>query len=165
MKKKSSILISAFVIMLLASCGCGKKQKTADAYTTFENDVLMLEYPKTWETEIAPYPFRPFAAASVGGSQFVAIGTRLIDGVSIDSFAADRIRNFEENQWGFKLISKEINNDEAKIRYVNEDETRHIGTYMRIIRHGELFYGIDCSYETEAEKDTVERIVNSLRFK
>ena len=51
----------------------------------------------------------------------------------------------------------------AIIRYYTEDEeSPKIETIMKILKGKEHFYGADCSYDSEAQKDTVEHIINSF---
>ena len=156
--KKIILAFAAILMVIMSSCDGGKTV----SYTKYETDVFTIEYPETWEVETDVYAVRPFSCAS--DRLIVAVGTRVVD-QSLDSFVEERIHSYEEQQWGFKLISKEVNGDEAKICYQNVSDEETLGTTMRIIRHGDYFYGVDGTYETSAEKDTIEHIVNSLTFK
>ena len=67
---------------------------------------------------------------------------------------------------GFNLVSKEVNGDEAIIRYYTIDEdSPKIETVMKILKGKEHFYGADCSYDNEAQKDTVEHIISSFKLR
>lgn len=162
--KKSIQLLSMIALLFLSSCNLKLKEESP-VYMTFENDSFSVQYPKGWETAINEYPVRPFSAAS--GNQIAIISTRLIDDISIDSFVSSRIQDFEEHQWGFHLLEKSVGANEAFLHYENRDDANHefIGTYMRIIAYKSKFYGIDCIYGNDAEKDTAENIVRSLTFK
>ncbi len=160
--KKIILFLTSLSLLALSSCFT---QKEESPYAKYESDVFSIEYPKGWEMEVNSYPFRPFSAAS--DKQIVVVATRLIGDTPLDSFVAERINFFQENYWGFRLISQKVEGDNAIIHYANEDDATgdHLGTIMRIAMHDTHFYGIDCSYETDAEKDTVEHLINSFSFK
>ncbi len=159
MKKIFFALVAALMLFAMSSCDDSRQA----SYTKYETDIFSIEYPKHWEIETGVYSVRPFSCAS--DHLIVAIGTRLVNSTPLDSFVEERIRSYEEQQWGFSLVSKEVNGDEARICYKNVSDEMVLGTTMRIIRHGDYFYGVDGTYETEAERDTIEHIVNSLTFK
>ncbi len=159
MKKTVLLAIVSTVSMFFVSCD---RKKESD-YKTYENEKFTVEYPKTWDLSIDENPFRPFATYSE--DLMVALATRLQGGISLDSFVEERIQSFEKTQWGFRLIDKKVEGSEAIIHYVNESEDLKLGTTMRIIANGDFFYGIDGTYETPVQKDTLEHIISSLNFK
>lgn len=156
--KKLFILALSVVALLFYSCG---DKKVPYNYTTHHGKEFSIDYPSNWTSEVNVHPVAPFVAYS--DYQTIRVGTRLIGGISLDSFVNERIENFEILLVGFNLVNKEVNGDEAIIRYYTEDEeSPKIETIMKIIKGKEHFYGADCSYDSEAQKDTVEHIINSF---
>ncbi len=159
--KKSFLFLTVIVMVFVSSC---EKTSQEGAYIKYESDTLSIEYPKSWETELYSYSFRPFVAAS--NDQIITTGVRKKQDVTLDSFVVERINSFESTQWGFRLLEKEVKDGRAVIKYVNEaDGQVKLGTIMHIYDYGDSFYGIDCIYETDQQKDTAEYIMNSIKLK
>lgn len=151
------LTIAAFGLLL---SGC------KSAYEKYSNNEFTIEYPKNWEKEINMFPVMPFVAFSE--YQTAMVSTKDSSDVSIADFAKLRIKAFEEEQIGFKLISLDVDSKYALIRYSNEDEddpNYHLETLMKIGRRGNKLYGVTCAYENSDQKDTVEHIINSFQLK
>ena len=66
------------------------------------------------------------------------------------------------------MINLSMENDYALIRYSNEDEddpSYHLETLMKIGKKGDKLFGVTCAYENNAQRDTVEHIINSFQLK
>lgn len=163
--KKEFILALSFFALLFYSCGDKKvSYEEKKAYSTHKDAEFTIDYPTHWMSEINMHRVAPFVAYS--DNQTVRVATRLIEEVSLDSFVNERIENFEIIYSGFNLISKEVKGDEAIIRYYTVDENApKIETTMKILKGKEHFYGADCSYDNEAQKDTVEHIISSFKLR
>lgn len=158
--KKGFIWALSFFALLFYSCG---DKKAPYNYSTHKGIEFSINYPTNWTSEIEKYPVAPFVAYS--NDQTIRVATRLIGETSLDSFVNERIENFEILYDGFNLISKEVNENEAVIHYYTASEgSPKIETMMKIIKGKEHFYGADCSFENEAQKDTVEQIINSFKL-
>lgn len=159
--KKTFIFTLGILALLFYSCG---DKKVPYNYSTHNGKEFSIDYPTNWTSEIEAFPVAPFVAYS--DYQTIRVGTRLIGDVSLDSFVTERIENFEVQLVGFNLVSKEVNGDEAIIRYYTIDEdSPKIETVMKILKGKEHFYGADCSYDNEAQKDTVEHIISSFKLR
>ncbi|MBR5373716.1 MAG: hypothetical protein IK131_03470 [Paludibacteraceae bacterium] len=159
MKKRDIIILSAVAFGTLFT-GC------KSSYEKYSNDEFTIDYPREWEKEINMFPVMPFVAFS--NYQTAMVSTKDRDDVTLEEFAKERIKAFSEEQIGFKLISLDVSKDYALIRYSNDDEddpTYHLETLMKIGRRGGKLYGVTCSYENNAQKDTVEHIINSFQLK
>ncbi|MBO7506712.1 MAG: hypothetical protein J6T67_04950 [Paludibacteraceae bacterium] len=159
MKKRDIIILSAVAFGTLFT-GC------KSSYEKYSNDEFTIDYPRKWEKEINMFPVMPFVAFSE--YQTAMVSTKDTSGITLEDFAKARIKAFEEEQIGFKLISLDVDDKYALIRYSNDDEddpNYHLETLMKIGRRGEKLYGVTCAYENNAQKDTVEHIINSFQLK
>ena len=168
--KKIIYAVAVSALLIMASCG----KKSNDAYTTYKGEYqglkFTVEYPKTWNLEHNPNkPFCLFEAVSITPYsedslyQCVEMSTRVQQGMTLDSFVNERIDFFSQFE-GFKLLEKEVNENESCFRYEIADEKSSMGTLMRIIARDDRFYGIDCSYMNNSQKDTVDYMIKSLKF-
>jgi hypothetical protein len=159
-------ILAATAILMFFLAACDKKEQNS-GYSKHESEVFSLEYPTSWDTVLYIRPFQPFMASSPSEEQVLVMATRLINGVSLDSFVTDRINAFQNvEDWQFELVEKKIEGNKASIHYTlqNEYTSEKFGQLMNIYVHGEHFYGIDCRYENDAQKDTVQHIMNSVIF-
>lgn len=162
---KKTILAATAILMLLFAA-CDKKEQVS-GYSKHESEVFSLEYPTSWDTVLYIRPFQPFMASSPSEEQVLVMATRLINGMSLDSFVEERVNAFQNiEEWRFELVEKNVKDGKATIHYTmhNENTSEKFGTIMNIYTNGDLFYGIDCMYENDTQKDTVEHILNSVKF-
>lgn len=159
MKRKLTFIFATITFGVLFS-GC------KSAYEKYSNDEFTIEYPRKWEKEIDMFPVMPFVTFSE--YQTAMVSTKVMDSVTVEEFAKMRIKAFSEEQIGFKLINLSMENDYALIRYSNEDEddpSYHLETLMKIGKKGDKLFGVTCTYENNAQRDTVEHIINSFQLK
>lgn len=158
---RKGIIFSSIAFAIILS-GCEKKKSD---YEKFTNNDFSIEVPIKWEKDTAPFPVMPYVAFS--DNQTVTVCTKMLEGVSIDSFANERIADYSANMIGFHLQDKVIEGDTATIYYYNDDEedpTFHNETIFKIAKKGNMFYGASCSSNTKEEKDTVEHIISSFHL-
>lgn len=156
--KKTKIIAAIALGVMLSGC--------KSAYEKYSSEDFSVEYPAKWDKEIMPYPIMPFVTFSE--FQTAMVSTKINDTASVEDFAKMRVEAFNNEQIGFKLIELKMEGEYAIIRYSNEDEedpTFHLETLMKIGKRGDKLYGINCSYENEAQKDTVEHIISSFQLK
>ena len=84
--KKLFILALSVVALLFYSCG---DKKVPYNYTTHHGKEFSIDYPSNWTSEVNVHPVAPFVAYS--DYQTIRVGTRLIGGISLDSFVNERI--------------------------------------------------------------------------
>lgn len=155
--KKTKIITAIALGAMLSGC--------KSAYEKYTSDEFSLEYPAKWDKEIKPYPIMPFVTFSE--YQTATVSTKINDTVTVEEFAKMRVEAFSEEQIGFELIDLKMDGEYALIRYANKDEESAIdlGTLMKIGKRGNKLYGITCSYENQAQQDTVEHIISSFQLK
>ncbi|MCQ2211013.1 MAG: hypothetical protein MJZ34_12030 [Paludibacteraceae bacterium] len=165
--KKILYVVVTFALIFLSSCNKMNK----DEYVKYEGSNFTVEYPKTWNLKMDPnHPFLVFEAMSITPYsedslyQNVEMATRLKRDMSLEAFVDERIEFFSQIE-GFELQEKKTSGNETLIRYQISDEQSTMGTLMKIVEVGDYFYGIDCSYMNKAQQDTVDYMINSLKFK
>ena len=166
--KKSLVLGISFALVYFSSCDFNTSKKLVELSPYIENktDVFTIESPRSWEVDSVQTVIRPFAAMSQNEQQFVIVATVLHNDRSVEEFADERVAAYEEQYRGFKLIDITSEENTVFLRYETSDEEvgYHQYTIMRIDKHDSHFYGTDCTYESNLEKDTAEYILKSMKF-
>lgn len=175
--KKILSAIAALSTLFFAACDTTPKgdsekaqsgESATSSYLKHESDLFSMEYPSSWDTVIYIRPFQPFMASSPSEEQVLVMATRPIQGMSLDSFVIERIDAFKNNNadWTFELVEKKLDNNKATIHYTytNQYTAEKFGTIMNIYSQGEYFYGVDCLYHDSLQRDTVQYMLNSIKF-
>ncbi|MCR5496982.1 MAG: hypothetical protein K6F48_04005 [Paludibacteraceae bacterium] len=154
------ILILTVILFSVVFTGC------KNVYEKYSSSEFSIEYPKAWAAEYDRRPTCPFVASN--DNQIVVVNTREMSDISVEDFAKSRVVAFSEEMEGFNLIKFDMENDYALIHYSSEDEEipdSYQETIMKIGKKGNKLYGVDCSFVNNAQKDTVEHIINSFQLK
>lgn len=171
--KRNALLIMTAILACLSSCD--RKQPNPNEgpkveenpYLTAETETFAIDFPRSWTVDTLRNIIRPFAACSSNEQQVLIVSTILHDDKSLEEFTDERIAAYTEQYRGFHLLEREVKDSTSFLRYETSDVEAgyHQYTIMRIDKHDTHFYGTDCVYETEAEKDTADYILKSMKFK